>query len=435
MARKSGQSIPYNTQAVAKVATTKHEKQTDYVIEGVPGLVLTCFPSGKAGFAVRFTVKGARRREAIGQWGSTSGVGQLTLAEAKAKALQVAAGTHLDEDVLASDAAEEAKLTLQQLWDKRVALDEDRAAKTMHEYGRALKADVFPTLGSRKASEITSEEFADILAEVEDRTKHGARHCKAALSSLYRWGQKRRLVKINPLVVLGFNHQAKVRKRNVTDQELARLWRAIDKAPGVTAPIRYIVKIAILTGQRNTEVAGMEVGELKGLDTLTPRWDIPSRRMKRKSEDQYVPLSKQAADIARAALVGANGAHVFEGSTKGRVGGKWRQGHIRNASVSRAMGKVAEHAGLVDVHLHDMRKVITSWLAEHGHATGEVLDAILHHGKKGVTGTHYNFALYEKQVRQALQVWADHVWQITGQSVGGAGNVTSLAEAKAAARA
>ena len=26
---------------------------------------------------------------------------------------------------------------------------------------------------------------------------------------------------------------------------------------------------------------------------------------------------------------------------------------------------------------------------------------------KGVTGTHYNFALYEGQVRKALQVWAD----------------------------
>jgi hypothetical protein len=56
---------------------------------------------------------------------------------------------------------------------------------------------------------------------------------------------------------------------------------------------------------------------------------------------------------------------------------------------------------VVDVHLHDMRKCITSCF-EHGHATAEVLDAILHHGRKGVTGTHYNFALYEKQVRKAL---------------------------------
>ena len=92
---------------------------------------------------------------------------------------------------------------------------------------------------------------------------------------------------------------------------------------------------------------------------------------------------------------------------------------------------VAATAGIANLHLHDMRKVITSWLAEHGHAGGEVLDAILHHGKKGVTGSHYNFALYEVQVRKALQIWADHVWQITGQSAVSASNVVSMASARA----
>jgi hypothetical protein len=31
----------------------------------------------------------------------------------------------------------------------------------------------------------------------------------------------------------------------------------------------------------------------------------------------------------------------------------------------------------------------------------------------------------EKQVRQALQMWADHIWQITGQGIG-AGNVVPI---------
>jgi integrase len=139
--------------------------------------------------------------------------------------------------------------------------------------------------------------------------------------------------------------------------------------------------------------------------------------MKRKSDDQFVPLTKQAVELVRNALAapGSNGVHVFPGTTHGRRhGSDWRQEHIGQETVSRAFAKVAETAGLTDLHLHDMRKCITSWLAEHGHATGEVLDAILHHGRKGVTGTHYNFALYEKQVRQALQAWADHVEAVAG---------------------
>src|SRR5262245_2792933 len=48
-------------------------------------------------------------------------------------------------------------------------------------------------------------------------------------------------------------------------------------------------------------------------------------------------------------------------------------------------------------------------------------------GRKGVTGTHYNFALYEKQVRKALQTWADHVEVIAQDEGAGQGNVVQLA--------
>jgi hypothetical protein len=43
-----------------------------------------------------------------------------------------------------------------------------------------------------------------------------------------------------------------------------------------------------------------------------------------------------------------------------------------------------------------------------------------------VTESSYSqSARMEKQVRQALQMWADHVWEITGQSVG-ASNVVVM---------
>lgn len=151
--------------------------------------------------------------------------------------------------------------------------------------------------------------------------------------------------------------------------------------------------------------------------------------MKRKSADQHVPLSRQAADIVRKALVSSsNGNHVFEGSPNGRRKGVWRQGHIGQEAVSRAFARVREAAKVPDSRLHDMRKVVTSWLAEHGHATPEVLDAILHHTRPGVTGSHYNFALYEKQVRAALQVWADHISHLVGEEARLAGNVVQIGQ-------
>ena len=423
MPRKSNATIPFNEQAVRKVATTKHETQAEYPIKGVPGLRLICLPSGSASFAVRITVKGKRRREVLGPWGV------ITLGDARLKALEVAAGVADDKDILADAKREKAKVTLQQLWEQRRESQKDRSENTMAEYERMLKADVWPTLGKRPATDITPDEFADLLDKIEGRSKHAARLLKAAISSTYSWGRKRRLVRVNPLAGLGFSELGRARRRVLTDDELKKLWLAIGTTKGLTEPMRNILRLAILTGQRNGEVAGMRCGELIGLDTTTPRWDIPAHRMKRKSEDQHIPLSRQAAAIAREALKGAtNGVHVFEGAPNGRRKGTWRQGHIGQESVSRAMAKVVASAKLKDVRLHDMRKCITSWLAEHGHASSEVLDAILHHGKKGVTGSHYNFALYEKQVRTALQTWADHIFHLAGD-VATAGNVVQLARA------
>src|SRR5262249_5150365 len=158
------------------------------------------------------------------------------------------------------------------------------------------------------------------------------------LGSTYRWGQKQwrkgaRLVVINPVASISsaFMHQSKRRKVVLTDDQLGQLWRAID-SPSIdfNESTRLLIKLAILTGQRNSEVAGAELVELKGLDTATPRWDIAARRMKRKTDDQYVPLVPQAAQLFDRAVELAEGSkYVFPGVTQGRRRGhEWRQEHI-----------------------------------------------------------------------------------------------------------
>ena len=301
---------------------------------------------------------------------------------------------------------------------ERKAKDSETAARTLDDYELALEKDIFPELGSRKAAAISPEDLAKVLERVEDRAKHAAHKARSAIGSTYRWAQRRRLVAINPCAGLAFTYQADRRKRILSDAELVRIWKAAQSSENVSQPVRRIVQIAMLVGQRNSEVAGMERAELKGLDTATPRWEIPGRRMKRKSDDQFVPLPTQAAEIIRNAVAeSADSVHVFPGTTHGRRQGKdWRSLHVSQDTVSHAFARIAEAAKVSDVHLHDFRKCITSWLAEYGHASPEVLDAILHHGRKGVTGSHYNFALYEGQVRKALQVWTDHVVAVSAKT-------------------
>jgi integrase len=58
------------------------------------------------------------------------------------------------------------------------------------------------------------------------------------------------------------------RERVLTDDELAAIWRATD-GPG---PFNGIVRMAILTGQRRDEVAGMTWAELSD-----NAWIIPAK--------------------------------------------------------------------------------------------------------------------------------------------------------------
>jgi integrase len=79
------------------------------------------------------------------------------------------------------------------------------------------------------------------------------------------------------------------------------------------------------------------------------------------------------------------------------------------------MAKVTAEAKIEDARIHDLRKVVTSWLRENG-VGQDVVDLILHHVPQGVTATHYDFSNQLPAMRRALQAWADHVWVVTGQA-------------------
>jgi integrase len=128
-----------------------------------------------------------------------------------------------------------------------------------------------------------------------------------------------------------------------------------------------------------------------------------------------VPLSSQAVALFTRAVELSNGSrYVFPADTlRVRKGKEARTPHIHGESVSRAMARLCERADLNDARVHDLRKTVTTWLRETRLTSSDVCDLILHHARKGVTASHYDFSTLEGPVRKALQDWADHV---TGQT-------------------
>ena len=427
-------ALPFNTLALEKAAP-RNGKPTEYKVKDVQGLTLRVEASGVGTFYVRYTVgKGAERkfrREKLGR----RDFKVLPLAEIRKQALAIMSGVAKGEDPVFEAAVAEKTMTLKVLFDERLAKDDERSGDTLANYRRVLENDVFPALGHLPAKDITADQIADVLEVVEARSKHVAHVARSALGSTYRWAVRRRAggVRVNPTAGLGFIVRAPIRERRLDDKELAKLWDAIGITPSLSEPVRIILKLAVLTSQRRTEVVGARRSELT-LDGDNPVWKIAGShsakgksvegRMKSKRAQQ-VPLSTQAVALFKRALeLAGNSEHVFPSSAQRAHGLKPKLKHLTPTSISHAMWKVTDGAKIEDARIHDLRKVVASWLLENGVGM-DVVDLILHHARQGVSATHYDFSNQLPAVRRALQSWANHVWKITKQS-SGASNIVPM---------
>lgn len=96
----------------------------------------------------------------------------------------------------------------------------------------------------------------------------------------------------------------------LTDDEIKRLWRYLEKKVGQPAKqrAREFLQIALLTGHRRVQVSGTRIEELE-LYSDKPVWRIPHARAKNKST-HLVPLNTWAAKLFAAAIDDA-GSHQF----------------------------------------------------------------------------------------------------------------------------
>lgn len=458
MARKAANTVPAQERSIEAVIKKEIErqtkagerKQTEWKVEGVPGLSVVLSKSGDASYHLRFMAgSGARRKQVRQAIGRARGDKSIGFGAARSKALAVA--TDGPSALGIEETTAEARVTLRALfeqfeqWNQRPNNDDAISPRTLADYHDQLERDVFTNeekknkkdnilrLGDVPVGEITTKDVAKLLANIERRSPNAAHKARAALGSLYKWAAKRFLVDTNIMLGMGFTHKNKPRDRIASDKEIKALWKAFDSDEfNATKSMRLLLKLTVLTGQRNSEVGGAKKTELHiGSNENPPYWHIPKGRMKRKDRDQFVFLSVQAVELFKEAMTEA-GANVYVFPAKDS-----RSEHLAQDSVSHAFARACKLAKVESLTLHDMRKAITTWLGNQGER-GDVLDRIQHHhsghatgNRSSVTDTHYNFSVMAEPLRQAWQRWADHVWKVTGQAEELPSNVRELKRDKA----
>ena len=154
---------------------------------------------------------------------------------------------------------------------------------------------------------------------------------------------------------------------------------------------RAIVKLCLLTAQRVGEVAGMASSEL---DIKAGVWTIPAARSKNKNAHS-VPLSGAALAVIKEHLVDEK---LFPDAGSTDVIGK---------AVERALPEF----GVAHWTLHDLRRTAVTGMAELG-VSPIVLAHVINHRsvtKAGVTLAVYSQYTYDREKREALELWADRL--------------------------
>jgi integrase len=381
--------------AISVAQIKPREKRFEVADAGCVGLFLQVQPSGAKRFAVRYRINGkpakftlaanlglaaartaaSEIRQKVGQ-----GIDPFQQKRAAKAAAEIAAGTTLR-------AVAEAYLRQQE------AKPEGERLRTIGQRRATLTRLVFPVLGGRTIGEIKRGEVVKLLDKIEiERGARMADEVLAMLHIVFGWHAIRDEDFRSPLVkgMARTKPKERMRSRTLTDDELARVWKACDSA-GVFGDY---VKFMMLTATRRNEAARMTWGEING----SGDWLIPEVRYKNK-RPHLIPLSKAARELLAKQPQIASCPYVFTSDGNRAVSG-FGQGKIRLDQLS----------GVSGWRLHDVRRVCRSLLSRVG-VPNDVAEMCLGHTLPSLRRT-YDLHDHYREKKDAFERLAAEVARI-----------------------
>lgn len=259
--------------------------------------------------------------------------------------------------------------------------------KTVYEMERVVRRHLTPKFGHSLIAEISTHELATLIERLMPTPAECLATFKAA-RTIFRWAARRRILERSPLE--GVEPPVKIahRTRVLNDDELRIVWNTSNSLGNLNPEFATIVKLLILTGQREGQIAKLR-GEWIDRDAKTITW--PAEAMK-SGRPHILPL----ASMALATL----------------------QALPRSGFVFRARGKETPFSGfsackasfdrrVVIPHwtLHDLRRTFSTDIAKL-RVPPHIKEMLLAHSTaKDPIEAIYDLHTYEPEMRDALGAW------------------------------
>lgn len=289
----------------------------------------------------------------------------------------------------------------------------DKHKRSAREDRRILLSDLyFQPVHHRIATEVDRTEIADLLRTISKTAPVMANRCLAAIRRVYNWAIRNGQIRsdYNPAAFIERPGKETVRERVYSDEEIPRLWEVFG-GMGITG---NIFKLCLLTGQRVSEVSGMEWSEIGSADYRAdpnkPKtvpvdfWTVPGSRTKN-GRTHGVPLSPMTMEIIEG-LDRTSDQFCFESPVK-----KDRP----YASLSKARRIVKRQSAIDDFRPHDLRRTAFTRMESLG-IDRFICERVANHTETGVA-KHYGHYSYTKEKTEALDAWATHLQAILAENV------------------
>jgi integrase len=287
-----------------------------------------------------------------------------------------------------------------------------------------LDRHIRPRIGAMRVTEILKRDVIRLLDEVvaqpdarkgfkpDRKMTHRPNRVFELVRAIFRWAIGRDLLNVDPTFGLAPPiRKERPRERDLSPDEIRRLWVALERAPlsrasrrlegdfPMTRATALAIKLALVTGQRIGEVANISLSELS-LDHGAPLWMIPGNRTKNRQPNR-VPLSPLASKvIAEASELAGESPWLFP-SPNG-------VGPIDAHAPTRALARARDAIGLDYFRIHDLRRTAATRMAELG-VNPHTISMILNHvsSRQGtITSKVYVQYSYDREKREALAMWA-----------------------------
>ena len=264
---------------------------------------------------------------------------------------------------------------------------------------RAIENHLYPDLGHRPLSEITSAELLSVLKKIEGQGKYEATsRARQKCEAIFRYANLSQRCENNPASNLkGTLISPKKKKLNALNpEELPEFFIKLNEYDG-SIITKLALRFVLLTLARTAEV---RFSTWKEFDLLSnePLWRVPKERMKMGLE-HLVPLSSQALEVIKEVRKYSEGDHyVFHQlnnpnkpmSENTMLYSIYRMGYRSHATV------------------HGFRATMSTLLNEN-EKNSDVIERLLSHQEKNKVRDSYNRAEYLPQRKILLQWLGDYL--------------------------